>query len=244
MDVPVEKREVQIIKRQVIKKRFFYSFIEVGCGDGFNLKEFSGIGLKGIGLDISKEAIKKAKSRGLKNIRLIHGDFLKSKIKTNLIFMLNVLEHIKDDTSFLAKANSLLFKGGILVIAIPANSKTYGFADINAGHYRRYDRNEIEEKLKNTGFKIDEIFSVGFPVCNFYTWFFNYFNKGKLKNLRVKKNKSLVSGIEHKERYYPGTFQKLSKITFPILSILIKMDELFLKSNLGNNLIIFARKSI
>lgn len=244
MDVPVEKRELQIIKRQIIKKGFFYSFIEVGCGDGFNLKEFSRIGLKGIGLDISKEAIKKANSRRLKNIRLIHGDFLKLKIKINLIFMLNVLEHIEDDISFLAKANSLLLKGGILVIAIPANSKTYGFADINAGHYRRYDRREIEEKLKNIGFKIDEIFSVGFPVCNFYTWFFNYFNKGKLKNLRIKRNKSLISGIEYKEKYYPNVFQKVSKIIFPILSILIKMDEFFLKSNLGNNLIVFAHKSI
>lgn len=242
MDIPAEKRVLEIVKWYIIKKKLFYSFIEVGCGDGFNLKEFSKIGLKGIGMDISKEAIKIARSRKLKNIRLINEDFLKLKTKTNLIFMLSVLEHIKDDMSFLKKANNLLMDNGILVIAVPVNPKAYGFADINAGHYRRYSRDEIRKKLKGTGFKIEEMFSVGFPVCNFYNWFFNYCYKRKLKNLKVKMNKNLVSGIENKEDYYPNVFQKLSKIAFPILSILIKMDEFFLKTNLGNCTAVFARK--
>lgn len=244
MDIPSEKRAFEIIKGYMAKKKIFCPFIEVGCGDGFNLKEFSKMGLNGIGVDISKEAIKIAKSRKLKNIRLIEEDFLKLNIKTNLIFMLSVLEHIKDDISFLKKANDLLEDNGILVIAVPANSKAYGFADINAGHYRRYDRDEIKKKLESGGFKINEVFSFGFPVCNFYTWFFNYCHKRKLKNPKVQMNKNLVSGIENKENYYPNIFQKLSKIAFPILSILIKMDGLFLKTNLGNGLVIFARKSV
>ncbi|MBL7147267.1 MAG: class I SAM-dependent methyltransferase [Nanoarchaeota archaeon] len=244
MDIPSEKRVIEIIKRRMIKKKKFYPFIEVGCGDGFNLKEFSKMGLEGIGVDISKEAIKIAKSKKLKNIRLINEDFLKLKTKTNLIFMLSVLEHIKEDISFLKKANNLLMDKGILVIAVPANSKAYGFADMNAGHYRRYDKDEIKKKLKNTGFKIDEIFMIGFPVSSFYTWFFNYCHKRKSKNQKVKMNKNLFSGIENKENYYPNIFQKLSKIAFPILSSLIKIDRFFLKTNLGNGMVIFARKTV
>lgn len=241
MDVPLAKESIEIIKQKIKKKKLFYSFLEVGCGDGFNLKELSNMGLKGVGIDRSSEAIKQAKERNLKNIKVFQEDFMDLKIKTKMILILNVLEHVEKDVKFLERAYESLEDDGFLIVEVPSDSTSYGFADLNAGHYRRYSKTEIIQKLQEVGFRIDETLSVGFPVCNIYTTLFNMLNKDKFIEGSVS-GKTEFSGLKTKEGYYPSPYQELSKVAFPILSELMKIDRLFLNTNLGNYLIIFAKR--
>lgn len=246
MDVPAELRErdliVKLIKKYGLKSS---EFIDVGCGDGMNIEAFSKLGMRGIGIDFSKAAIDRARSKNFANITFINADAMVQGFSDKkLIFLLNVLEHIEDDTTFLEKLQGFLAEEGYIFVVVPAHSKAYSFADRNAGHYRRYNRKELFKKLERAGFSIVECLTVGFPVGNMYAWVFNkccnimYKDKGV-----VKVEKTLTSGIRGAEDYYPKVFQRISKVAFPLLTYLIRLDLPFQKTDLGNNYVILAKKS-
>lgn len=66
----------------------------------------------------------------------------------------NVLEHIRDDLRVLRKAYTLLQPNGQVVLIVPAGPQLYGPIDAAIGHYRRYNRAELCEKLEAVGFTV------------------------------------------------------------------------------------------
>jgi glycosyltransferase involved in cell wall biosynthesis len=69
----------------------------------------------------------------------------------------NVLEHIEDDRSALTSMREVLQPGGRVVLIIPAVKGIYGEIDRAIHHYRRYSRNEIEEKLHAAGLEVEHL---------------------------------------------------------------------------------------
>jgi 2-polyprenyl-3-methyl-5-hydroxy-6-metoxy-1,4-benzoquinol methylase len=65
----------------------------------------------------------------------------------------NVLEHIEDDDSVLKNFYNLLPISGRLVLLVPALKSLYNNLDKGLGHYRRYSKNELDQKLRKSGFK-------------------------------------------------------------------------------------------
>ncbi|HEV7919311.1 MAG TPA: glycosyltransferase [Thermoanaerobaculia bacterium] len=70
---------------------------------------------------------------------------------------INVLEHTADDVAALRRVHQLLQPGGRIVIYVPAGRDLYGSLDKGVGHQRRYEREELAEKLKQAGFELEEI---------------------------------------------------------------------------------------
>jgi 2-polyprenyl-3-methyl-5-hydroxy-6-metoxy-1,4-benzoquinol methylase len=70
------------------------------------------------------------------------------------IYTSNVLEHIEDDQAILQALFAHLEIEGILVVYVPAFMCLYSPLDQSIGHYRRYGKNELENKLKKAGFTI------------------------------------------------------------------------------------------
>src|SRR5690606_20861150 len=64
----------------------------------------------------------------------------------------NVLEHVEDDVGALQQLHELLVPGGHLVLVVPMLQALHGQIDRAIGHYRRYGRAEIAEKLRKAGF--------------------------------------------------------------------------------------------
>lgn len=243
MDVPAKIRELEIIKGIIKKEKITHDFLEVGCGDGFTLKEFSKLGLRGSGIDVSEEAIEIAKKRNIKNVEIRRSSFENLKLgKYSLVFLLGVLEHVENDLDLLKKVNKIMPTGAHFFLTVPSHTSAYGFADINAGHFRRYDYKDLADKLKKAGFKIKMFRSVGFPVCNFYTWIFNFYCKILKKKGSLQEGKTISSGIEKNEGYYPKPLDKIIKFLYPVLSVIIRLDFMFLKTKLGNTYIIYAKK--
>lgn len=54
-------------------------------------------------------------------------------------FMMDVMEHVADDRSFLSAITKKLKPGGILVITVPAFQRLFSVHDEFLKHYRRYD---------------------------------------------------------------------------------------------------------
>ena len=74
--------------------------------------------------------------------------------KFHLIFLIDVLEHLEDDERFLKKFYEKLIPGGRLFIYVPARQELYSSFDKNIGHFRRYGKKELKEKVMKAGFKI------------------------------------------------------------------------------------------
>src|SRR4030042_1944294 len=159
--------------------------VEVGCGTGENLRFLSKFG-NTHGLDISDDAIKFCKERGLKNI--YKGDIcdtkklekLKLNNKFDLIVALDVLEHIQDDVLALKNIYKLLKQDGFLLVIVPAYKFLWSEHDESLHHKRRYHSPEITGKLKDANFNIiknTHFITAVFPLIAFYRLLNNFIGK-------------------------------------------------------------------
>ena len=87
------------------------------------------------------------------------------------VVCLNVLEHIADDVAALRRIRGLLAVGGRVVLVVPALRALYGETDRAIGHHRRYERDEILEKLRQAGFALEH--SSTFNSIGVLGWYFN-----------------------------------------------------------------------
>lgn len=113
------------------------------------------------------------------------------KFKT--IFAVNVLEHIEDDAYALQNIRKLLKKDGLVVLLVPAKMFAYTRLDRNLGHHRRYEKRELEKKLKKANFKIDKI--EYFNIVGLASWILRNFltrNHNELRKDHVKLFDSIV----------------------------------------------------
>ena len=69
----------------------------------------------------------------------------------DVVFLLDVIEHIQDETSFLLAALRHLRPGGLLVVNVPAIRLLFSDYDRAAGHVRRYTPGGLRKLLDSCG---------------------------------------------------------------------------------------------
>jgi SAM-dependent methyltransferase len=74
----------------------------------------------------------------------------------DLVLMLDVIEHVKDDAGFLRDVIGRLRPGGTAVVSVPAWSWLYGPHDVRLGHLRRYSPTGARRLLSAAGLKVEE----------------------------------------------------------------------------------------
>lgn len=74
--------------------------------------------------------------------------------KFDSIFLLNVIEHIKDDRKAVKHCRYLLKPGGHLVLLAPAYQWLYCGLDKALGHYRRYTRKKMSDLILQHQFEV------------------------------------------------------------------------------------------
>lgn len=84
----------------------------------------------------------------------------------------NVLEHIADDEAELAAARRALGPGGNLCLFVPALPRLYSEQDRSVGHFRRYRRRDLRDRLHRAGFVIREI--SWFDIAGILPWWLAY----------------------------------------------------------------------
>lgn len=111
--------------------------------------------------------------------------------KVDSVVCLNVLEHVEDDMSGLRNIRRALKPGGRAVILVPQGPAVYGTLDEVLGHFRRYSKTELENKLKSAGYRVERI--VEFNRITYPGWYVN----GRLLKRR------------HFSRFQLGVFDRL-----------------------------------
>ena len=95
------------------------------------------------------------------------------------------MEHIKNDKKEIKKIYTSLNKGGYLIINVPVFNLLYSKFDISVGHFRRYNKKIIKEKIEGLKFSKCEIFyydSIGFILSLISKIFLKKKYKNKFKN--------------------------------------------------------------
>jgi SAM-dependent methyltransferase len=133
------------------------------------------------------------------------------------IIYVNVLEHVENDRAELAAMRDTLDDKGRIFIFVPALRWLYGAFDKQVGHYRRYAKDELETKCKDSGFKL--IKSCYFDFAGVAPWWIKY---------RLLKSDSLESGAI---RFY-------DKLVVPIT----KTFESVITPPLGKNILLIGEK--
>jgi SAM-dependent methyltransferase len=71
------------------------------------------------------------------------------------VVMMDVLEHIENDTLFFDNVVNKLKDNGTILITVPAWQFLFSTHDIRAQHYRRYNRKQLMTLLKRDNIKIE-----------------------------------------------------------------------------------------
>ncbi len=137
--------------------------------------------------------------------------------KPDTIIYCNVLEHIEDDAGELKKVYETLEPGGHCLVFVPAFMSLYGAFDEKVGHFRRYTKNELEEKGKAAGFKV--VKSKYFDFVGIFPWYVKY---------KLLKSDSLES----------GAVTAYDKFAVPVT----RQFERFLKFPVGKNILTVLQK--
>ncbi|MFZ2959379.1 MAG: glycosyltransferase [Candidatus Ozemobacteraceae bacterium] len=79
------------------------------------------------------------------------------------VICINVLEHIEDDISALRRMFQTLKPDGRIVVLVPQDPGLFGSLDRAVGHFRRYTKTDLQEKLAGVGFCVERLFDFNKP---------------------------------------------------------------------------------
>lgn len=129
--------------------------LEVGCGTGGNLAFLSSIGeLDAVEYDDDARAIASGKSGIAIKAGALPDGLPVTDGAYDLIVLLDVLEHIKEDAKSLAKLSTKLSKTGRLLITVPAMPWLWSDHDERHHHFRRYTKTTLKTVVTNGGLQI------------------------------------------------------------------------------------------
>ena len=74
------------------------------------------------------------------------------------VVFFNVLEHLEDDRAVLRNLCETVPAGCRIVVLVPYNMRLYSELDKELGHFRRYVKGELEEKMREAGFTVETQF--------------------------------------------------------------------------------------
>lgn len=126
------------------------SVLDFGCGYGDFAKHLNDSGYECDGVEIDKESNLESQKKGIKTFYSL----TEVKKLYPAVTSLNVLEHIEDDLKILQNLFNIIENTGHLILYLPSSMAVWSNMDVEVGHYRRYSKKEIIQKLHSTGFAV------------------------------------------------------------------------------------------
>jgi Methyltransferase domain len=124
-------------------------FLDVGGGNGYVAKRIEEDGIRTALLEPGELGARNAKHvRGLSTVVCVNlGDAGLRHESVGAVGAFDVVEHIKDDSSFVDAIADALPANGMFFSTVPSHSWLWSEADVDAGHFRRYSRESYSALL-------------------------------------------------------------------------------------------------
>lgn len=224
--------------------------LEVGCGAGALMGDLVRLGYSCEAIETSPDARKlvAAFHTDDPDIR-IHAEASGAWInRFDYVLAFEVLEHIENDHAALVQWASWIKPAGHVLVSVPAHRKRWSASDVWAGHFRRYEREDLRRLLENCGFKVLAIECYGFPLANIVEPLRAWLHKRAMEGDRnagsstqSQTYKSMRSGTERK---FEARFYRLQSgfVGSTIVRINFALQSLFIRTELGTGYLALAQK--
>lgn len=140
------------------------SLLDIGCGTGASLsmlRAVAGEQARIVGVDFSALALKfAAEANSAQAVPLARCDALRlpfGDARFESVTMLDVLEHLSDDSGALAEVRRVLRPDGSLVFSVPAYQHLWSAHDEALHHFRRYEIRGLHSLLRQSGFRVEKL---------------------------------------------------------------------------------------
>lgn len=166
-----------------LKSHNIDSVLEIGCGGCIILENLAKKGYSVVGIDPSPVALKAGNA---KNIEVIQ-DFFPSKDfanKVDLIFHVDVFEHVCNPVDFLRQQAEYLNENGLIIINVPDCTKTIRQGDISIAqhqHVNSFDILSLANVIEAANLSVVDIEKSGFGGS-----LYGIATNGKIKSEFVK----------------------------------------------------------
>ena len=128
------------------------NIVDLGCGTGLILGELNNIAMT-FGVDFSALALTFCRRRGLEHLVCADVNNLPfADTQFDLVFALDLLEHIEDDIHLMSEIYRILRPGGTIMITVPAHKSLWSEHDEALHHFRRYSYRRFLNLITETGF--------------------------------------------------------------------------------------------
>ena len=138
------------------------TLFDVGGGNGCVARAIQRTGQDVVLVEPRLAGVRNALNRGIRQVvraTLEDAGVLPETLPAVGLF--DVVEHISDDSGFLAGINRLVVPGGRVYMTVPACQWLWSGEDILSGHSRRYSVPTLRRLLENTGYTVE------FATCFF-----------------------------------------------------------------------------
>jgi len=142
------------------------SVLEVGCGHGLVREQLeTEMDYTVDACDLNELPIKRIKNgKGRLFVYDIMDKHPDLRQKYEAVFLMDVIEHIGQEVSFLESCLYHVKPGGLVVINVPAFNTLFSRYDVRNGHYRRYNKPMMNQLFTETGVKPSAMSYWGLPM--------------------------------------------------------------------------------
>ena len=138
------------LARRYLKKED--DLCDIGGSNGYYTIYFQKRGYRVSLLEPTKQACTNAKNRGV--LRVINSSLEEYSDSISNFLLLDVLEHIEDDRSFLKMIGERANESCRGIISVPAYNILWSKSDEDDGHFRRYKKNTLIKVIEESGFRV------------------------------------------------------------------------------------------
>jgi len=140
------------------------ALLDIGGGNGCVAHAIQQSGHEVVLVEPGLVGVQNALKRGIRHVvRASLEDVSALAESIRAVGLFDVVEHIRDDSGFMARIHRLLIPGGRVYITVPAYGWLWSHEDVMAGHSRRYTIQTLSRLLGNAGYSVD-----------FATYFFGF----------------------------------------------------------------------
>lgn len=218
-------------------------FLEIGAGTGRLTSAFLERGFTGVCYDLgaaNRDLLRRNLSPFGSSVQVLDslGDVTTGAFDYVLAF--EVLEHIEADAGALRSWVRFLKPGGRILISVPAHMRKYSTEDRLVGHYRRYEKRQLERLFGDAGCAGLRVLSYGFPIASvtrrgnqFLSWWTRDRHEGAAL---APEDLSVRSGIERSA----ASLRLAGVLNRRTLAPFITLQRLFFDSDLGDGYVVQA----
>lgn len=129
--------------------------LDVGGGTGFVALALNRAGFPAALMEPGARGVASARVRAIPTVEAAYQSLSVPAASLPAVGMFDVLEHIEDDVAALSSIFRALAPGGRLYLAVPALQALWSAEDVYAGHFRRYSRSLLIERVAAAGFLVE-----------------------------------------------------------------------------------------